>query len=234
MALPAAAIIQATISTYMTRHEVVESELTREEVEAVEGVAEEMVSEPDDAAREGMLERLGDRRGGRPRREGLSTVRSLATCPTCRPRTVRRRSGCPSSPERCADTKSPPAARDPARGARRRRAADERTVRRAPAAIFGANDGLMSNLSLIMGVAGAGAGNDVVILAGVAGLLAGAFSMAAGEYISMRVQREVFERLIHLEAHEIGWTTPANALSWPSCTGARASAPSSPTAWPRS
>src|SRR5581483_11522077 len=42
------------------------------------------------------------------------------------------------------------------------------------------------------------------VLAGVAGLLAGAFSMAAGEYVSMRVQREVFERLIHLEAHEIG------------------------------
>ena len=72
------------------------------------------------------------------------------------------------------------------------------------AAIFGANDGLVSNLSLIMGVAGAGVANTVVILAGVAGLLAGAFSMAAGEYISMRVQREVFERLIHLEAHEIG------------------------------
>jgi len=72
------------------------------------------------------------------------------------------------------------------------------------AAIFGANDGLVSNLSLIMGVAGAGVDHSVVILAGVAGLLAGAFSMAAGEYISMRVQREVFERLIHLEAHEIG------------------------------
>jgi VIT1/CCC1 family predicted Fe2+/Mn2+ transporter len=72
------------------------------------------------------------------------------------------------------------------------------------AAIFGLNDGLVSNLSLIFGVAGAGATNDVVILAGVAGLLAGAFSMAAGEYISVRVQREVFERLIHLEAHEIG------------------------------
>lgn len=72
------------------------------------------------------------------------------------------------------------------------------------AGIFGANDGLVSNLSLIMGVAGAGAENEIVILAGVAGLLAGAFSMAAGEYISMRVQREVFERLIHLEAHEIG------------------------------
>jgi len=72
------------------------------------------------------------------------------------------------------------------------------------AAIFGANDGLVSNLALIMGVAGAGQPNKVIVLAGIAGLLAGAFSMAAGEYISMRVQREVFERLIHLEAHEIG------------------------------
>ncbi len=72
------------------------------------------------------------------------------------------------------------------------------------ASIFGANDGLVSNVSLIMGVAGAGVSNKVIIVAGVAGLLAGAFSMAAGEYVSMRVQREVFERLIHLEAHEIG------------------------------
>jgi len=72
------------------------------------------------------------------------------------------------------------------------------------AAIFGANDGLVSSVSLIMGVAGAGVSNKVIIVAGVAGLLAGAFSMAAGEYVSMRVQREVFERLIHLEAHEIG------------------------------
>ena len=72
------------------------------------------------------------------------------------------------------------------------------------AAIFGVNDGLVSNLSLIFGVAGAGVDNEVVIIAGVAGLLAGAFSMAAGEYISVRVQREVYERLIHLEAHEIG------------------------------
>ena len=76
------------------------------------------------------------------------------------------------------------------------------------AAIFGLNDGLVSNLALIMGVAGgvAGAGGNasIILLAGVAGLLAGAFSMAAGEYISMRVQRELFERLIHIEAHEIG------------------------------
>ena len=80
------------------------------------------------------------------------------------------------------------------------------------AAIFGVNDGLVSNLSLIFGVSGAGADNQVVILAGVAGLLAGAFSMAAGEYISVRVQREVFERLIHLEAHEIGSDPEAERL----------------------
>jgi VIT1/CCC1 family predicted Fe2+/Mn2+ transporter len=72
------------------------------------------------------------------------------------------------------------------------------------ASVFGLNDGLVSNLSLIFGFAGAGVDNAVVVLAGIAGLLAGAFSMAAGEYVSMKVQRELFERLIHLEAHEIG------------------------------
>lgn len=72
------------------------------------------------------------------------------------------------------------------------------------AAIFGVNDGLVSNLALIMGVAGAGVEPNVVLLAGIAGLLAGAFSMGAGEYISMRVQRELFERLLHIEAHELG------------------------------
>jgi vacuolar iron transporter family protein len=71
------------------------------------------------------------------------------------------------------------------------------------AAIFGVNDGLVSNLSLIMGVAGATVANRFIILAGVAGLLAGAFSMGAGEYVSMRVQRELFERLLHIEAHEL-------------------------------
>src|SRR5262245_59596721 len=80
------------------------------------------------------------------------------------------------------------------------------------AAIFGVNDGLVSNLSLIFGVAGAGVDNEVVIIAGVAGLLAGAFSMASGEYISVRTQREVYERLIHLEAHEIGTEPDAERL----------------------
>src|SRR5438034_5621006 len=79
------------------------------------------------------------------------------------------------------------------------------------AAIFGVNDGLVSSVSLIMGVAGAGVSNHVILLAGVAGLLAGAFSMAAGEYVSMRVQRELFERLLHIEAHELA-TEPDEEL----------------------
>jgi VIT1/CCC1 family predicted Fe2+/Mn2+ transporter len=80
------------------------------------------------------------------------------------------------------------------------------------AAIFGVNDGLVSNLALILGVAGAGVSSRAIVIAGIAGLLAGAFSMAAGEYISVRVQREVFERLIHLEAHELG-TDPEGELA---------------------
>jgi vacuolar iron transporter family protein len=75
------------------------------------------------------------------------------------------------------------------------------------AAVFGANDGLVSNLSLVMGVAGAAAaaaeGNHFIVLAGAAGLLAGAFSMAAGEYISMQSQRELFENQIAMEREEM-------------------------------
>jgi vacuolar iron transporter family protein len=71
------------------------------------------------------------------------------------------------------------------------------------AAIFGINDGLVSNVALIMGFAGAEQDRGVILLAGISGLLAGAFSMGAGEYISMKVQREVLERMLHLEAHEL-------------------------------
>ncbi|HXF71075.1 MAG TPA: VIT1/CCC1 family protein [Actinomycetota bacterium] len=71
------------------------------------------------------------------------------------------------------------------------------------AAVFGANDGLVSNLALVMGVAGSRADERFVLLAGVAGLLAGAFSMGAGEYVSVRSQRELFEREIALEAEEL-------------------------------
>jgi len=59
------------------------------------------------------------------------------------------------------------------------------------AAVFGANDGLVSNFSLVAGMAGAGSSSQVILLAGLAGLLAGALSMAAGEYISVRSQREL-------------------------------------------
>jgi vacuolar iron transporter family protein len=72
------------------------------------------------------------------------------------------------------------------------------------AVIFGVSDGLVSNLALVMGVAGAaGEQRHFILLAGVAGLLAGAFSMAAGEYISMQSQRELFERQIALERAEM-------------------------------
>ena len=71
------------------------------------------------------------------------------------------------------------------------------------AAVFGVNDGLISNLSLILGVAGASSNNSFVLLSGIAGLLAGAFSMAAGEWVSVRSQREMYEYQIDLERKEL-------------------------------
>lgn len=71
------------------------------------------------------------------------------------------------------------------------------------AAVFGVNDGLISNTSLILGIAGATADNGILLLTGVAGLAAGAFSMAAGEYVSVRSQREMFEYQIGLEREEL-------------------------------
>ncbi len=59
------------------------------------------------------------------------------------------------------------------------------------AAVFGANDGLVSNLSLVLGVVGGGASTTTVLLTGLAGLLSGALSMGAGEYVSVRSQREL-------------------------------------------
>jgi vacuolar iron transporter family protein len=71
------------------------------------------------------------------------------------------------------------------------------------AGVFGVNDGLVSNVSLVLGVAGAGAASAYVFTAGVAGLLAGALSMAAGEYVSVRSQREMYEYQIALEREEL-------------------------------
>jgi VIT1/CCC1 family predicted Fe2+/Mn2+ transporter len=92
------------------------------------------------------------------------------------------------------------------------------------AAVFGANDGLVSNLSLVLGMAGAGSSNQVIVLAGLAGLLAGALSMAAGEYLSVRSQRELLEAasqeldgptlraLAEQEAEELGLVFRARGL----------------------
>jgi VIT1/CCC1 family predicted Fe2+/Mn2+ transporter len=70
-------------------------------------------------------------------------------------------------------------------------------------AVFGANDGLVSNLALVMGVAGANPAPGIIVLAGVAGLLAGAFSMAVGEYISVRSQRELLDHQLAFERAQI-------------------------------
>jgi len=71
------------------------------------------------------------------------------------------------------------------------------------ASVFGVSDGLVSNASLVLGVAGAGAASGYVLLTGTAGMLAGALSMAAGEYVSVRSQREMYEYQIALEREEV-------------------------------
>ena len=71
------------------------------------------------------------------------------------------------------------------------------------AAVFGVSDGLVSNTALVMGFAGSGTGQGTVLFAGLAGLLAGAFSMAAGEFVSVSSQRDLFAREIAMEAQEL-------------------------------
>lgn len=71
------------------------------------------------------------------------------------------------------------------------------------AAVFGVNDGLISNASLVMGVAGATHDAKLILMTGIAGLIAGAASMAAGEYVSVRSQRELYEYQIQLEREEL-------------------------------
>jgi len=73
----------------------------------------------------------------------------------------------------------------------------------ARASVFGVSDGLVSNISLILGFAGSGAGPAVVRLAGLAGLLSGAISMAAGEWVSVSAQNELIEREVEVERREL-------------------------------
>jgi VIT1/CCC1 family predicted Fe2+/Mn2+ transporter len=74
------------------------------------------------------------------------------------------------------------------------------------AAVFGMSDGLVTNVSLILGFAGAHPAASVVRLAGLAGLVAGAFSMGAGEFVSMAAQRELFERELDIERRALAET----------------------------
>jgi VIT1/CCC1 family predicted Fe2+/Mn2+ transporter len=71
------------------------------------------------------------------------------------------------------------------------------------AAVLGANDGLVSNFSLVMGVAGAEVNNATIVLTGIAGLLAGAISMALGEWVSVQSSRELYQKQIRTEQEEI-------------------------------
>jgi len=73
----------------------------------------------------------------------------------------------------------------------------------ARAAVFGVSDGLVSNVALILGVAAAGTSADTVLIAGTSGLLAGAASMAAGEYVSMKAQNELVERELDIERQSL-------------------------------
>jgi vacuolar iron transporter family protein len=103
---------------------------------------------------------------------------------------------------------------DPTMPSRRARAQQELAAMKAEhadtsrggrlrAAVFGLNDGLVTNASLVVGVAAASSERQAVILAGVAGLVAGAVSMAAGEYISVRTQRELFESRLDAERRQL-------------------------------
>lgn len=80
------------------------------------------------------------------------------------------------------------------------------------AGIFGVSDGLVTNISLILGFAGANPGHDVVRLAGLAGLVAGGFSMATGEYLSMRAQKELLEYEIEVERKSIAQSPAAEQV----------------------
>src|SRR3989304_1393877 len=77
--------------------------------------------------------------------------------------------------------------------------------------VFGANDGLVSNLALLMGVAGANPEPGVIVLAGIAGLIAGAFSMGVGEYISVQSQQELLDYQVAFQRRQLR-ETPAQGI----------------------
>ena len=88
----------------------------------------------------------------------------------------------------------------------------------ARAAVFGINDGLVSNVSLMLGFAGSGVDSSVVRLAGLAGAIAGGISMAAGEWISVSAQNELIEREVAVERRELQRNRSAETAELARCT----------------
>ena len=89
----------------------------------------------------------------------------------------------------------------------------------------------MTNVSLVLGMAGANPGASIVRLAGVAGLIAGSFSMAAGEYLSMTAQRELMERELEVERRSLSRSPEGEAAELAGCTCSGASTPPWPPRW---
>ena len=98
------------------------------------------------------------------------------------------------------DSQSPPSGTAPMPPERHHRDIQGGAAR---AAVLGVSDGLVTNISLILGVAGANTAPGTVRLIGIGGLLAGAFSMAAGEYVSMKAQSELLQRELEMESIEL-------------------------------
>ena len=86
------------------------------------------------------------------------------------------------------------------------------------AAVFGAMDGLVTNIALIAGVGGGGADRQMIILTGMAGLVAGAFSMALGEFASVGTQNDAVAHEVAVERDEIRRHPAPSRPSWPTCT----------------
>lgn len=101
-------------------------------------------------------------------------------------------------------------------------------------AVFGAMDGLVSNLALMTGVAGGSVSHQTIVITGLAGLAAGAFSMAAGEYTSVASQRELVEAELDVERRSCESTPRTRSVSSPRSTRPVASSPNWPARSPGS